>query len=63
VLVTGTASGIGAAVCRAMAAPSVALLVHTRKNRASAERVATDARAAGADADVGSPADLFKIAR
>ena len=46
VLVTGAASGIGAAVCRAMAAPGVALLVHTRKNRAGAERVATEARAA-----------------
>ena len=52
VLVTGAASGIGAAVCRAMAAPGVALLVHTRKNCAGAERVATEARAAGADAEV-----------
>jgi 3-oxoacyl-[acyl-carrier protein] reductase len=52
VLVTGAASGIGAAVCRAMAAPGVALLVHTRKNRAGAERVAAEARAAGADAEV-----------
>jgi 3-oxoacyl-[acyl-carrier protein] reductase len=52
VLVTGAASGIGAAVCRAMAAPSVALLVHTRKNRAGVERVAADARAAGAEAAV-----------
>jgi 3-oxoacyl-[acyl-carrier protein] reductase len=52
VLVTGAASGIGAAVCRAMAAPSVALLVHTRKNRAGAQRVAAEARAAGADAEI-----------
>jgi 3-oxoacyl-[acyl-carrier protein] reductase len=51
-LVTGAASGIGAAVCRAMAAPGVALLVHTRKNRAGVERVAAEARAAGAEADV-----------
>jgi 3-oxoacyl-[acyl-carrier protein] reductase len=33
-------------------APGVALLVHTRMNRAGAERVAAEARAAGADAQV-----------
>ena len=52
VLVTGAASGIGAAVCRRMAAPGVALLVHTRRNAAGAERVAEEARAAGAQAAV-----------
>jgi 3-oxoacyl-[acyl-carrier protein] reductase len=52
VLVTGAASGIGAAGCRALAAPGVALLVHTRKNRDGAERVAAAARAAGAEVDV-----------
>jgi 3-oxoacyl-[acyl-carrier protein] reductase len=52
VLVTGAASGIGAAVCRALAAPDVALLVHTRRNRAEAERVATEARTAGAVVEI-----------
>ncbi len=51
-LVTGAASGIGAAVCRALAAPGVALFVHTRKNRDGAERVAAEARAVGAEVDV-----------
>lgn len=49
-LVTGAASGIGAAVCRALAAPGMAIGVHTRRNRAGAEAVADQARAAGADA-------------
>lgn len=52
ILVTGAASGIGAAVSRALAAPDTALVVHTRKNREGAERVAADARAAGAEACV-----------
>jgi len=52
VLVTGAASGIGAAVCRALAAPEIALVVHTRKNREGIERVAAEARAAGAETHV-----------
>jgi NAD(P)-dependent dehydrogenase (short-subunit alcohol dehydrogenase family) len=52
VLVTGAASGIGAAVCRAMASPDVAVVLHTRKNRAGADRVASEVRARGAEAEV-----------
>ncbi len=52
VLVTGAASGIGAATCRALAGPGVGLLVHTRRNRAGAEAVAAAARVAGAEAEV-----------
>ncbi len=51
-LVTGAASGIGAAICRAVAAPNVALLIHTRRNRDGAEAVARTARAAGAETEV-----------
>ncbi len=52
ILVTGAASGIGAATCRALAAPGVGLLVHTRKNRAGAEHVAEAVRASGAEVEV-----------
>lgn len=52
VLVTGAASGIGAAVCRALAGPGCAILVHTRRNRAGAESVAEAVRAAGGTAEV-----------
>lgn len=52
VLVTGAASGIGAAICRKLAGPDTAILLHTRKNRAGVEAVAEAVRAAGAEADV-----------
>jgi NAD(P)-dependent dehydrogenase (short-subunit alcohol dehydrogenase family) len=47
VLVTGAASGIGAATCRLLAAPGVAIAVHTRSNREGAERTATAVREKG----------------
>lgn len=52
VLVTGAGSGIGAAVCRRLGTPGVAVLVHARRNRAGAERVAEGVRAAGGEAAV-----------
>lgn len=52
ILVTGAASGIGAAICRALAAPGVAILLHTRRNREAVEAVAADVQASGAQADV-----------
>ena len=52
ILVTGAASGIGAAVCRTMAGPDTAILVHTRRNRGGAEAVAQQVRDAGALAEV-----------
>ena len=39
-LITGASSGIGAAVARAVAAPDTAIVLHARKNRSGAERVA-----------------------
>jgi NAD(P)-dependent dehydrogenase (short-subunit alcohol dehydrogenase family) len=51
-LVTGAASGIGAAVCRAVASPGAAILVHTRRNQAGAESVVAELRAAGAEAEI-----------
>ena len=52
VLVTGAASGIGAGVCRALAGPGCAILVHTRRNQTGAEAVADAVRAAGGRAEV-----------
>jgi len=51
ILVTGAASGIGAAICRSLAGPGVAILIHTRRNQAGADRVAAEARASGAEAE------------
>jgi 3-oxoacyl-[acyl-carrier protein] reductase len=51
-LVTGAASGIGAAICRALAGPDIAILVHTRSNRAGAAATADAVRAAGGQAEL-----------
>jgi 3-oxoacyl-[acyl-carrier protein] reductase len=52
VLVTGAASGVGAALCRRIAAPGVRLLVHTRARDADAQSVAAECRAKGAECAV-----------
>ncbi len=50
-LVTGGGSGIGAALCRRLAAePGARIVVHTGSRRDKAEAVADELRAAGADA-------------
>ncbi|MEQ9122196.1 MAG: SDR family NAD(P)-dependent oxidoreductase, partial [Alphaproteobacteria bacterium] len=51
VLVTGAASGVGAAVARRIARPGLRLLLHTRKNTAGLDAGAAAARAAGAEAE------------
>src|SRR5882724_7648046 len=47
-LITGASSGIGAAVARAVATPDTSIVLHARKNRSGAERVAQAAGASGA---------------
>ncbi|MFC7475902.1 SDR family NAD(P)-dependent oxidoreductase [Dankookia sp. GCM10030260] len=51
-LITGAASGIGAACCRILAGPGVAIALHTRKNRDGAERMAEHVRGTGGTAHV-----------
>jgi 3-oxoacyl-[acyl-carrier protein] reductase len=52
ILVTGAASGIGATLCRRMAGSGTSILIHTRRNREGAEKVAAEVRAAGGFAEV-----------
>jgi NAD(P)-dependent dehydrogenase (short-subunit alcohol dehydrogenase family) len=52
ILITGAASGIGAACCRLMAGPDTAIALHTRRNREGAERVAGQVRERGGEAHV-----------
>lgn len=71
ILVTGAATGIGAACCRRMAGPGTAILVHTRKNAEGAERTAEAVRAKGGlahvvlgdIADPATPAALVQAAQ
>jgi 3-oxoacyl-[acyl-carrier protein] reductase len=49
ILVTGSGSGIGAAIARRLAAPGAGILVHALHNRAGCEAVAAELRQAGAE--------------
>ncbi len=65
VLITGAASGIGAAVCRRIAGPGTKLLIHARQNQAGLDAVADAARDAGSDvvAELGDLTDPAMPAR
>lgn len=52
ILITGAASGIGAAIGRAMASPDTAIMLHTRRNRDAVEAVADELRLRGAQTAV-----------
>ena len=47
ILVTGAASGIGAAICRQLANDQTAFLIHTRSNRKGLDEVAKFIESAG----------------
>lgn len=47
VLITGGASGIGAAACRLFAGPGTALFIHARSNKSGCEQLAREAEEAG----------------
>ena len=49
ILITGAASGIGAAVCRRVAGEGTKLLIHARQNQAGLDAVAETARQAGSE--------------
>jgi NAD(P)-dependent dehydrogenase (short-subunit alcohol dehydrogenase family) len=65
-LITGASSGIGAAAARAVAAPETSIVLHARKNRSGAERVAQAIGSAGAqslivEGDLGVPGTATRL--
>lgn len=71
IIVTGAASGIGAAIARTLAGPGIGLLLHTRKNESGLEAVAESCRSAGAEvetmlgdlAEQGVPEKMVQLAK
>jgi NAD(P)-dependent dehydrogenase (short-subunit alcohol dehydrogenase family) len=66
ILVTGAASGIGAASARALAAPGATLVLHTRANRDGLDQVAAQCRQRGASvhthlADLAAPGQAGRL--
>ena len=59
ILITGAASGIGAATARRLAGPGTRLLLHTRKSLEALDSVAKAAKEAGAEVET-AIADLCK---
>lgn len=51
IIVTGAATGVGAAVCRRLMGPDTAFVIHTRKNKEALDSVAGEIRAAGGTAE------------
>jgi NAD(P)-dependent dehydrogenase (short-subunit alcohol dehydrogenase family) len=52
ILVTGSGSGIGAAICRRLAAQGTGILLHALHNQRGCEEVAAELREKGAETDI-----------